>query len=174
MHYSNSSSKQTTGTSLAWIDHQLSKNAFRKCSDTIAAKLDVSEIFPQLNSQGLLTKEDCEILSNECITNTKKIQHLLYVLPRKESRFFDKFVYCLDKTIEGTGHGDILETLVANYNEEVSSADMSSGYIKVRSYVCAYMAIALHHIYIAIHVAIYILTKLTSFWWQNLVTSVTC
>ena len=144
MHYSNSSSKQTTGTTLAWINHQLSKNAFRICSDIIDDNLDVSEIFPQLNSQGLLTEEDCQILSNNHITDKKKIQHLLYVLPRKESRFFEKFMYCLGKTIEGTGHGDILEALVANYNEEVkkgSSVDMSLGYIKVHSYVCVFVCI---------------------------------
>ena len=123
---------------------QLSKNAFRKCSDIIATNLDVSEILPLLNSQGLLTEEDYQILSNNHITNRKRIQHLLYVLPRKEHRFLDKFMYCLHKTIEGTGHGDILEALVANYNEEVrkgSSVDMSSGYIKVHSYMCVFVCI---------------------------------
>ena len=130
MHYSNSSSKQTTGAKLTWKNSQLAMNAFKECSDVIAANLDVSEMFPQLNSKGLLTDEDCQILLNNYISDVKKIHYLLYVLPRKE-KFFDNFMYCLDKTIEGTGHGIIAKELSASYEEEVrkgNPVDMPSAY----------------------------------------------
>ena len=107
--------------------------------------MDVPEIHPQLNSKGLLTKEDNEILQNDHNTNAKKIRHLLNVLPKKGNKFLDDFMYCLGTTTKGTGHADIAKALSASYNEEVRKArsvDMSSGYtankVRVCVFVCTY------------------------------------
>ena len=101
--------------------------------------LDLTEIIPQLNSKGMLTKEDNEILENDYFTRTKKIRYLLDVLPRKKATFLDDFMYCLGTTTDGTGHADIAEALSASYNEEVRKADTASGCTsanKVHVHVC--------------------------------------
>ena len=106
-------SSTTTSSSGSTISkHQL---AFQRCSVKIAHSLDVAEIFPHLNSQGLLTERDCQILVKDT-TNTDKVQYLLGVLPRKE-RFFERFLYCLYQTTSGTGHRDIARALSTTYRE---------------------------------------------------------
>ena len=150
MHYSNLSSKQVTDTTTiaksTWRNPQLSRIAFQKCSVTIKDNLDVPEIHPQLNSKGLLTKKDNEKLQNDYITNTKKILHLLDVLPKKGDRFLDDFLYCLGTTTKGTGHADIAKALSESYNDEVRKA--RSGYTANKVRVCACVCV---HIYVMLH-----------------------
>ena len=105
------SSTTTTSSGDIISKHRL---AFKKCSPEISNNLNVQEIFPYLNSQGLLTERDCQILLNYHTTNTEKVNYLLDVLPRKE-RFFTKFLHCLYQTTSGTGHGDIAMALSSSY-----------------------------------------------------------
>ena len=94
--------------------HQL---AFQRCSVKMVENLDVLAIFPDLNSQGLLTQKDRQILlNNKDTTNTDKVHYLLDALPRKEG-FFDKFLHCLYQTTSGTGHRDIAMALSSSYTE---------------------------------------------------------
>ena len=97
--------------------HEVEKHAFKKCSVIIVSNLDVSAIFPHLNSHGLLTDKDSQVLQNNYITNVDKAQYLLNVLPRKGKKFFDKFLYCLHQTRRETGHGDIAKALSASYKD---------------------------------------------------------
>ena len=83
--------------------------------------LDIPTILPHLNSKGLLTQKDTQMLLNRSITDVEKVQHLLDVLPRKDRGSFKKFKECLRKTQQGTGHGDILRALQENYNCELSN-----------------------------------------------------
>ena len=85
--------------------------------------LDVPEITPHLNSQGLLTGRDLQILLNEHTTNTDKARYLLDALPRKE-RFFDKFLHCLYQTTRSTGHRDIAKALSLSYTERSSETTL--------------------------------------------------
>lgn len=107
-------SANTTITKSSW-KHQLEKDAFTKCSVIISHNLDATEIFPHLNSCGLLTTKDCQHLLNKT-NNVDKAHYLLTVLPSKEG-FFDKFIHCLHETKLGTGHGDIIKALLARYDE---------------------------------------------------------
>ena len=97
--------------------NEIEKDAFKKCSVIIVKNLDISEIFPHLNSHGLLTDNDSQVLQNNYITDPKKAQYLLNVLPRKGKGFLDKFLYCLRQTKHGTGHGDIAKELSASYKD---------------------------------------------------------
>ena len=101
------------------LEHQLEKNAFRKCSVIIVENLDIPTILPHLNSKGLLTQKDTQMLLNRSITDVEKVQHLLDVLPRKDRGSLKKFKECLHKTQQGTGHGDILRALQESYNQEL-------------------------------------------------------
>ena len=94
---------------------EMKRLAFKKCSAVIVDNLDISAIFPHLNSHELLTEKDRQKLLNNYITDVDKAQYLLNALPRKGERFFDKFVYCLHQTKRGTGHGDIAKALSTSY-----------------------------------------------------------
>ena len=59
------------------------------------------------------------MLLNRSITDVEKAQHLLDALPRKDRGSFKKFKECLNKTQQGTGHGDILRALQESYNREL-------------------------------------------------------
>ena len=114
--------KLETIVTTSTLQHQLEKVAFQKCSVAIVDKLDVLTILPHLNSNGLLSQNDLEMLLNMAFTTVQKAHHLLGALPRKE-RFFEKFKLCLHQTKDGTGHGEILEALSECYNEEVRKAN---------------------------------------------------
>lgn len=72
-----------------------------------------------MNSRGLLTPNDLQVLLNVSITGVQKAHYLLDALPRKDG-FFEKFKDCLHDTRSGTGHGKILAALSAKYNQEVA------------------------------------------------------
>lgn len=111
--------KQKAGVATATTrsKHKIEIQAFIKCSDIIADNLDISEIFPHLNSHELLTKYDCEILLNDSITDVKKVHHLIKVLPKKGEGFLEKFQDCLYQSENGTGRGhhDIADALQTTY-----------------------------------------------------------
>ena len=90
---------------------ELEKRAFLRCSVIITEKLNISAILPHLNAQEMLTMDDYQTLTNKYITDTKKIEHLIYELPRKGNDFFGKFMFCLCESKCGTGHGDIVKAL---------------------------------------------------------------
>ena len=106
------------------VDHQLGKNAFQKCSVIIVNNLDISAILPHLNSNGLLTQKDTQVLLNKSTTAVDKAEYLLEALPRKDCGSFKKFKDCLHKTQHGTGHGDILKALQKCYREEVKNSQV--------------------------------------------------
>jgi len=112
--------RQKASTATIKSKHQLEKIAFEKCSVIIVQNLDISEIIPSLISQGLLTEKDRQMLIlNHHLSSVDKANYLLYVLPRKEKGFFDKFISCLHQTRHGTGHIDIANALSESYMEEV-------------------------------------------------------
>ena len=83
IYYCSSTLKQKN-TSGATVQHQLEKVAFQKCSVAIVDRLDVLKILPNLNSKGLLTDHDFEMLQNMALTRVEKVHHLLDALPRKD------------------------------------------------------------------------------------------
>ena len=99
--------------------HQLELIVLQRCSTIIVEKLDVSEILPQLNSEGLLTSKDCQTLLNQSITTTDKAQYFLDTLLRKATGSLEKFKECLHKTQHGTAHSEILKALSESYDQEV-------------------------------------------------------
>ena len=111
-------SKGSTSTTIATKSkHQLENIIIQRCSVEIVESLDVLEIFPHLNSQGLLTGDDRQILQNTCTTNKDKARYLLDALPRKEEGFLNKFLHCLYQTTSGTGHRNIAKALSTSYKE---------------------------------------------------------
>ena len=95
----------------------MEESAFQECSAIIDDKLDISEILPQLITHRLLTKKDHQMLLTSTILPVEKVHYLLNVLPRKETGFLVKFMCCLWQTRDGTGHGDIVDALLAKYKE---------------------------------------------------------
>ena len=97
--------------------HQLEKQAFQNCSVIITDHLDISAILPHLNAHGLLADKDLQTLLNQVITNVEKAHYLLDILPRKDSGFFETFIFCLCQSKNGTGHGDIVKALTASFKK---------------------------------------------------------
>jgi len=95
----------------------MEKIAFRKCSVIIVECLDISAILPHLNSHGLLTEKDRQMLLNRAITDYEKAENLLDILPRKGDGFFEKFIFCLCKTKSGTGHDNIVKDLTTTFKK---------------------------------------------------------
>ena len=79
-------------------------------------------MLPHLYSGDLLSDNEFEILSNPYHTRQHKINTLIKGLPLKGSDFLVKFVGCLLKTKDGTGHeklaNDITSTLLFVRNVE--------------------------------------------------------
>ena len=111
------SCRSPVATTAAISKHQLEKQAFQKCSVIITDQLDISEILPHLISHGLLTDKDRQTLLNKVLTSVEKTHYLLDVLPRKDSGFFETFIFCLCQSKNGTGHGDIVKALTASFKE---------------------------------------------------------
>lgn len=90
---------------------------FKACSRIITNKLDVKSILPELNSHGLLTTKDHQLLINPAHEDYDKIQYLLCCLPRKVDGWFTKFWQCLHQSSADTGHGDIANSLLQKLRE---------------------------------------------------------
>ena len=120
-------SATTNGSCNTLSRRQLERVIFQRYSVEIVENLDVSEIFTHLNSQGLLTRKDRQMLLKD-ITSTEKAQYLLDALPRKEE-FFDKFLKCVHQTTDGTGHMDIIRALSANCREVMEGNFQAAGLI---------------------------------------------
>ena len=67
--------------------------------------------------QELLTQQEIEIMMSESKTNYDKVMHLISELPRKGDGFFEKFILCLCKSKNGTGHDDIVKSLTVALGE---------------------------------------------------------
>ena len=97
--------------------HELERIAFQKCSVVITENLEISLILPHLNAHGLLNEKDLQTLLNTFTTNVDKANYLLGILPRKDHGFFEKFIFCLCQSKDGTGHGDIVKELTTALKE---------------------------------------------------------
>ena len=101
----------------------MERNVIKKCSIIIVEKLDTESITPHLNSYGLLTENDLQTLLNPYITPRDKAKYLLGALPKKETGFLNKLIYCLRQTKHGTGHGELAKALSTTY-KELSECDV--------------------------------------------------
>ena len=108
------SSYSKSPTKLSKLERE--KIAFKRCSPIITEKLDVSAILPFLNKRELLTTKDHQFLTNKFITDVEKAEHLICVLPKIDG-FFEKFMFCLCESKQGTGHNDIVKAMTAMLNE---------------------------------------------------------
>ena len=81
-----------------------------------------------------MTTHDREKLINANITNCEKVQHLLSVLPKKDKGWLTKFLDCLCKTTDGTGHAGLARKLSLAYEEELKKYDYNTGSTIAKSY----------------------------------------
>ena len=81
-----------------------------------------------------MTTHDREKLINANITNCEKVQHLLSVLPKKDKGWLTKFLDCLCKSTDGTGHAGLARKLSLAYEEELKKYDHNTGSTIAKSY----------------------------------------
>ena len=98
------------------LKHQQERKAFLKCTTKMLDNLSVNAIQPFLMEQDLLTQREIEIMMSDK-TNFDKAMHLISELPRKGDGFFEKFILCLCKSKNGTGHDDIVKSLTVALGE---------------------------------------------------------
>lgn len=82
-----------------------------ECSAVLCNSLDIEKILPYLSESCLLTNDELTRLHNPYMSNVEKVGFLIDALPMKGADWFDKFIDCLSKTTEGTGHSKILQEL---------------------------------------------------------------
>lgn len=81
-------------------------------------RLHLRQIFPYLNQERLLTDTESEKLMNECFSTHDRIDELLKWIPKKGPDALARFIACLSKSADGTGHGE-LATLLEKESRKV-------------------------------------------------------
>ena len=94
----------------------IEQNALLGCWVDFTERLDIASLLPHLCTHHLLTMLDRERLTNQSTTNFEKVIHLLSVLPKKDG-WYKKFLDCLCRSAEGTGHAGLATTLEQKYEE---------------------------------------------------------
>ena len=82
----------------------LQEKTLISCHEVLEKKLDVKEIYSQMNQRNLLTSEDRHVLQDTSKSPETKIGHIVEMLPRKESGWWIKFIDCLKASTSGTAH----------------------------------------------------------------------
>ena len=96
---------------------ELQKKVLQNCSSAIDELLDFTAILPYLYASNLLTDENARMLKNISISQKEKAQYLVYILPRKAEGWFGRFLDCLQQSVEGTSHADLLKELEVNLDD---------------------------------------------------------
>jgi len=87
------------------------------CSPAIKDMLDIGVIVPHLNANNLLTKDNVKMLTNMSKTQQEKTEYLVYILPRKNYGWFEKFLQCLEKSAEVARHADLVKELTVTLDD---------------------------------------------------------
>ena len=88
--------------------------------------LNLEQIFPHLNQQGLPSYSEKKKLRNEYFTTHDRIDELIKWIPTKGSDALERFIVCLRNSADGTGH-DELATLLENELEKIQSKRQQKG-----------------------------------------------
>lgn len=76
-------------------------------------RLHLKQLFPYLNQERLLSPPEDEELMNERFTTPDRVDMLLKWIPKKGPDALARFLVCLRKSADGTGH-DELATMLEN------------------------------------------------------------
>ena len=96
---------------------ELQKKVLQVCSPAIKDMLDVSVIVPHLNAKNLLTNNNVKTLTSMSKTQYEKTEYLVYILPRKNNGWFEKFVHCLEQSAEAARHADLVKELTVTLDD---------------------------------------------------------
>jgi len=107
-------------------NHQKSEifhSAIKGCHISFIHNLDVSVIFSHLEAQNLLTRHDKLVLRSSTITSSDKACYIMHILPRKGDGWFNKLLYCLRESADGTGHGYLLKEIENKFQEIIKKEE---------------------------------------------------
>ena len=97
------------------------------CHEVLNKKLDVKEIYSQMNQKNLLTqfrRPACPSRRKQ-ISRTK-VNHIIEILPRKESGWWVKFITCLKASTSGTAHENLASILTRQLTQKMNECGQSS------------------------------------------------
>ena len=101
----------------------LQEKALKACHVALRKQLNVMELYLCLNAKHILTKEDGNFLCNENYSIDKKIDYIIYILPRKQRGWWDGLICCLgESTAEstaGTAHEYLASKLTNQLKRDV-------------------------------------------------------
>jgi len=106
-------------------DDDIQKEALETCHPILTRKLNADILQPLLQRKQLLTVYDCQYLQSDSRTHEEKTEYLVKILPRKQKRWFQSFLWCLNQSTNGTGHDMIYEVLVSKYEELKTSKKLA-------------------------------------------------
>jgi len=96
---------------------ELQRKVLKMCFPAIKNMVDISVIVPHLKSNNLLTKENIKMLTSVSKTQHEKADYLVYILPRKNNGWFEKFVHCLELSAEVARHADLVKELTVTLDD---------------------------------------------------------
>ena len=76
-----------------------------------SSSLNIRAILPYLITNGLITREEREVLLKDCYTDDYKTNQLMTWLPKKGPDVTEKLIKCLEESSEGTGHRALAKKL---------------------------------------------------------------
>ena len=95
------------------------------------SSLNVRAILPYLITNGLITREERDVLLKDCYTDDYKINQLMTWLPKKGPDVIEKLIKCLEESSEGTGH-EALAKKVQSLKEILFPIDNKDKLLKFR------------------------------------------
>ena len=111
----------------------LQEKTLLSCHEVLKKKLDVKEIFSQMNQKNLLSSEDRHILSDASKSTETKVTYIIEILPRKEG-WWGKFIASLRDSASGTAHKYLASTLTNQLKRKMYECGQQTLGPRVRMY----------------------------------------
>lgn len=110
-------------------ENAINEKVLFRCHEMFRHNLDISELIPCLGKHNLLTADEREqVLINQQLTRTYKIDYFMGILPRKGKDWFEILITALKESAGGTGsaHIDLVLALKREKSKLKQIPDVSS------------------------------------------------
>ena len=108
------------------LREELQEKTLLSCHEVLNKKLDVKEIYSQMNQKNLLTTEDRHVLQDANRSQETKVNYIIEILPRKQSGWWGKFITCLKASTSGTAHEYLASILMSQLRQKMHECGLSA------------------------------------------------
>ena len=107
---------------------RLQEKALCCCQAIMRDKMNFIELIPRLCEQDLLTKDEKDRLKSLSMSTAERVDHVIDILPRKSSGWWDRFIDSLEKSSSGTAHRELAVYLERELSKLNSDDDSNREY----------------------------------------------